>query len=175
MIFWIDWPVLVECVGVADDKVLIGDFLHEEVHLGEVGRFGNEFLTVILDVVLVMVFADFRADIQQQASRTDAGVIDLEVFVWGAVFETFGDDTCHQGGQLVWRVEGTVFLRFGRELPNQVLVDIAEYVIGARLSRYLRDEVDDVTDRLVAAAEVLAELGETGVEGVEYAGMMVYF
>lgn len=75
----------------------------------------------------------------------------------------------------MWRVEGTVFLRFGRELPNQVLVDIAEYVIGARLSRYLRDEVDDVTDRLVAAAEVLAELGETGVEGVEYAGMMVYF
>ena len=36
VIFWIDWPVFVECVGVADDEIIDLYFLHEEVHLGEV-------------------------------------------------------------------------------------------------------------------------------------------
>ena len=126
-------------------------------------------------MVLVMVFADLCADVQQQARRADAGVIDLDVAFVAAVFEAFGDDARHQGGHFVRRVESAVFLRLGRELLDQVLVDVAHYVIGARLGRYLRDEVDDVADGLVAAADVLAQLGEAGVERVEDTRAAIHF
>ena len=169
----IDRPVLVERVGVAEDEVFDGDFFHEEVHLGEVGGLGDELLTVVFDVMLVMVFADFLADAEQQARRADAGVIDLDVFFWAAVFEARGDDARHQGGQLVRRVESAVLLRLGGKLLDQVLVDIAEHVVGLRPGRYLCDEADDIADGLVAAADVLAELGEAGVERVEDAGVAI--
>ena len=73
------------------------------------------------------------------------------------------------------RVVGSIFILFGGKLPDQVLVDVAEHVVGLRLGRYLRNEVDDVADRLVTAADVLAKLGEASVKRIKDAGMPVDF
>lgn len=118
-----------QAVTVASDNIVGLHATHDQVHAGEVVGVLAQLLGKVLDAVRVAhALGNGLADVEQQRAGARGRVIDLNLF---AALEVVGDDVAHNKGHLMRSVELASFLTcVGRELLDEVLVDVAEHVVA---------------------------------------------
>ena len=118
-----------QAVTVAGDDVVRLHAAHDQVHTSEVVGVLAQLLGEVLNTVWVThALGDGMADVKQQGARAGGRVVNLNLV---AALEVVSDDVAHDERDLMRGVElACLFARVGRELLDEVLVDVAQHVIA---------------------------------------------
>ena len=152
------WPIVFQRVAVPRNDIVRQDSTHDEVHARQVVGVLLELLRVVLDVVLVVdVFRDAAADVDQQGAGAACRIVDFD---FPSVLQMVRDDFGHEQGHLVRRVElASLLSGVCGEHADEVFVDEAQHVVVLpAVHRNDLDQLDEAADGLCLRAGAVAEL-----------------